>query len=106
MAALIAWALTGTGNVAIAFSILSDLAAGVPTVRKAFAHPASESASAFMASGCGATITLLTTAPGAWSFAHVAFPCYILVADVTLSTLILFPRQRRLVGAAGDEPRA
>lgn len=102
MAALIAWAMTGTGNVAIAFSILSDVAAGIPTVRKAFLHPASESAGAFMASGCGATITLLTTAPGAWSFATVAFPCYILLADGSLSTLILFRRSRRVV--EGNEP--
>lgn len=87
------------------FSILADLFGLVPTLRKAHRHPASESASAFVASGCGAAITLLTVSAGAWTFATVGFPFYILAADVTLSTLILAPRRGRERAAAGDQPR-
>ena len=103
LAALAAWGLTGAGDVAIVFSILSDLFGGVPTLRKAYTHPASESASAFVASGCGATLTLLTIQPGAWNFANFGFPLYILAADATLSILIVFRRPRRRVGAAREE---
>ncbi|HWE10969.1 MAG TPA: hypothetical protein VG325_16595 [Solirubrobacteraceae bacterium] len=104
LGALVAWAVTGTGDIAIVFSILSDLFGGIPTLHKAYTHPASESASAFVASGCGATITLLTIHPGAWNFANFGFPLYILAADATLSILILFPRPRRVAEVAGDEP--
>ncbi len=52
----------------------------------------------------GALITLLTVAPGAWIFANVGFPLYVLAADVTLSTILL-PRRRRVSAPAGDEPR-
>ncbi len=104
LAALVAWALTGTGNIAIVFSILADLFGLIPTLRKAHRDPQTESASAFLASGCGAVITLLTVAPGAWIFANVGFPLYVLAADVTLSTILL-PRRRRVSARAGDEPR-
>lgn len=106
LAALVAWGLTGTGNVAILFSILADLFGLIPTLRKAYRDPASESASAFVASGCGAAITLLTVS--VWTFANAAFALYILVADVTLSTLILGSRRRAgaAAGVEGPEPRS
>jgi hypothetical protein len=91
--ALIAWAITGTGDVAIAFSVLSDLAAAIPTLRKAFREPHTESAFVFIASGIGATITLLTIAH--WRLASFAFPLYIVLVDTTLATLILTPRRDR-----------
>ncbi len=104
VAALIAWGLTGTGNVAIMFSILADLFGLIPTLRKARRDPASESASAFVASGCGAAITLLTIS--IWTFANVGFVLYILVADVTLSALILGSRRRVGPAPGVDDPGA
>jgi hypothetical protein len=104
VAALIAWGVTGTGDVAILFSILADFFGLIPTLRKAYRDPESESASAFVASGCGSVITLLTVAPGNWTFANVGFPLYILAADLTLSSLILIPR-RRGPPAVADEHR-
>ncbi len=92
LAALGMWAVTGAGDVAIAFSILSDLWAAIPTLRKARRHPASESAKAFVFSLVGCVITLLTIKPGEWLFANYGFPVYILLIDTTLSTLILAPR--------------
>jgi hypothetical protein len=105
VAALVAWGLTGTGDVAIVFSILADLFGLIPTLRKARRDPASESASAFLASGCGSVITVITVPAHAWTFATVGFPLYILAADVTITWLILVPRHRRPASAAGDEPR-
>jgi hypothetical protein len=97
LAALAMWAVTGTGDVAIAFAILSDLWAAIPTVRKARTDPASESAKAFMFSAVACIITLLTIAPGDWVFANYGFPVYILLIDTTLTTLILAPRAQVLL---------
>jgi hypothetical protein len=92
VAALVAWAVTGTGDVAILFSILSDFFGAVPTVRKAYGDPQSESAIAFIGSGVGAGITLLTIRPHEWSFANFGFPAYILLAGTTIAALVLIPR--------------
>jgi hypothetical protein len=105
VAALIAWGVTDTGDVAILFSILADFFGLIPTLRKAYRDPESESASAFVASGCGAVITLLTVSLGDWTFANVGFPLYILGADVTLSSLILLPRHRGPSTAADEHGR-
>jgi hypothetical protein len=95
VAALVGWALTGRGNVAICLSILSDLLGAVPTLRKAYTHPGSESAGVFVGGAVGSTITLLAIRPDAWGFANFAFPLYILAIDLVLSSLILVPRLRR-----------
>lgn len=92
LVALVAWGITGTGDVAIAFSILSDLAAAVPTLRKAVRAPHTENAVVFVASGIGSAITLLTI--HAWRLASFAFPLYIVLVDVVLVTLIAAPRRR------------
>lgn len=96
VAALVAWAVTGRGDAAILFSILSDFFGAVPTVRKAYRRPQSESASAFIAGGLGAAITLLTIRR--WSFASAGFPAYIALAGSTMAVLILAPRTRSSVG--------
>ncbi len=50
LVALVMWRITGQGDVAIAFSVAADLLAGVPTIRKAYRDPASESWPAFACS--------------------------------------------------------
>lgn len=96
--ALIGWALTGAGDIAIAFSILADLFAAIPTVRKAYLRPATESAAAFLAMGLGAVVTLLTIKPDQWSFATAAFPMYIVVVTSVIGALVLRPG--RAVGSS------
>ena len=92
LAALAMWAITGRGEVAIAFSILADLWAGIPTLHKAHHRPESESAKAFVLSAVACVITLLTIPTDAWVLANYGFPIYILIMDITLSALILRPR--------------
>jgi hypothetical protein len=93
-AALGMWALTGRGDVAIAFAILSDLCAALPTLGKARRRPQSESPKAFVGGTIGAAILLLTIPPDEWAFAMFGFPLYILLIDATLLALILPPRSR------------
>jgi hypothetical protein len=87
-----AWQVTGKGNVAILFSLLADLLAGIPTVRKAYREPHTESWMAFLCSAISAGITLLTIT--SWTFASAAFPVYILAIATTMFVLVRFPHLR------------
>lgn len=99
--ALVAWAATGRGNVAILLSVLADFLAAIPTIRKAYRYPHTEHAAAFLSGVAGAAITLLTIQPEDWSFATVAFPAYILLDSGLIACLILLPRPARFA-VSGD----
>jgi hypothetical protein len=85
---LVLWYLTKSGNVAIAFSILADGLASLPTVVKSFNFPETESAWLYFASSISATITLLTVQ--VWDLATVGFPLYILIVTLVISALVQF----------------
>lgn len=90
--ALVAWAATGRGNVAILLSVLADFLAAIPTIRKAYRYPHTEHAVAFLSGVAGVAITLLTIKAEDWGFASVAFPAYILLDSGLIACLILVPR--------------
>ena len=96
--ALVAWRLTGDGNVAIALSILGDFLAAIPTVRKAHRTPETETWTAYFCSGLSAAITILTITT--WNFATAAFPVYILVMSTVMVLVVrLSPRGLRVPAA-------
>lgn len=82
------WIILREGNVAIIFAILADGLAFLPTLVKAFRHPESESPWAFMMGTVAALIALAVVTH--YDFKHLAFPVYILAADVVASLLIYF----------------
>ncbi|MBP6041515.1 hypothetical protein KA529_00655 [Candidatus Saccharibacteria bacterium] len=90
--AMIVWFLSGSGILAIIFSILADITAATPTARKAFKHPESESYIVFLFGFINAAIVLLTI--DTWTFATYAFPLYILLGTSVLITIIVFPRDK------------
>ena len=57
---LILWLLSKDANIAIVFAILSDSLAALPTIRKAYLYPETESANAFWGGTIGGLLTLLT----------------------------------------------
>jgi hypothetical protein len=85
---LILWQITHVGNVAIAFSVLSDGLAGVPTIVKAYKFPETENYKVFLMAGLNALITLLTI--DVWNFEHYGFPVYIFLNGFLLFSLIKF----------------
>jgi hypothetical protein len=87
--ALELWAATRQGDVAIAFAILADGLAAVPTVTKSWSHPETETAGTYLASGAGAVVTLLTVRD--WTFATCGFPVYVAAVCAVISALILVP---------------
>lgn len=78
---LILWLVTQTGLIAILFSIIADALAGVPTLRKIYKEPQSESYTLFAFGAVAAVITLLTIQD--WTFAAYGFPLYIFVLCTT-----------------------
>lgn len=98
LAALGGWAITRHGTIAIAFSILADFIAGIPTIKKAYTHPHTESASAFLGGWCNALIALLTIT--AWTFDNFGFPLYILTVNTIIIGFALFSPRRRTTAPA------
>jgi hypothetical protein len=91
---LILWKITGTGNLAIFFSIIADGLAAVPTIIKSFNYPETENSNAYLGSAIAALITILTVKE--WRFEQFAFPIYILVVCVLIFILIKFKPGKRL----------
>ncbi|MBL8121410.1 hypothetical protein JNM87_01535 [Candidatus Saccharibacteria bacterium] len=85
---LLLWWLTGEGNIAIVFSIAADFLGFLPTLTKSFTHPETESPWTFMFSEVATVLGLLTVTK--WDFEHVAFPVYILTANMFAIMFIYF----------------
>ena len=93
---LAVWLVTRQGLVAIAASIAADALAAVPTIRKAWLAPETESASAYLGGFVSGVITLLTVR--VVTAAEVAFPAYIVAIaglELGLVTARVGPRLRR-----------
>lgn len=90
--ALLAWAITKEGNVAIFLSILADALAGVPTLIKAYKHPETERSLVFLLGAASAGITLFTI--DTWNFANYGFPAYILVLLLTIAAVVTVGHRR------------
>ena len=83
LAALILWILTKNPNIAIIFSILSDGLAALPTLKKAWQFPETESGIIYIA----ALFNILTSfiALQGYSFSEIAFPIYNTLINIALS---------------------
>jgi len=85
---IIIWQITGEGNLAILFAILTDGFAAIPTVIKSYLKPETESSTIYLLGMINAVITMLTIK--AWDFAHWGFPVYIIGINIILYSLIKF----------------
>jgi hypothetical protein len=92
LAAVVLWTITGRGLVALVLSVVADFFAAVPTIKKSYRVPASESGYPFLFGVVAALITLLTIEE--WTLANSAFGIYVLFTDGLIAGLILFPDAR------------
>jgi hypothetical protein len=90
--ALIGWAVSGSAALAIAFSVGADFLAALPTIRKAYIDPASEAATPYAGGVAAGVIT--TAAVPTWDFKHLAFPAYVTVVCVVITSVVLIRRAR------------
>ncbi|MBI2039568.1 hypothetical protein HYT18_00670 [Candidatus Microgenomates bacterium] len=92
--ALMLWAITQIGNIAILFAILADGLAAVPTLIKSYKFPETENYQAFLFAGIAAIITILTLKD--YNFANIAFPIYIFSICSIFVLLIKFKLGKKL----------
>ncbi|MDB5178261.1 MAG: hypothetical protein JWN01_204 [Patescibacteria group bacterium] len=92
LVALALWVLTGKGLVAIVLSIAADLFAAIPTIKKSYQDPESESGFPFLVGAVAGIITLLTI--NVWTVSNSAFGVYVLLTDSLIAGLVLFPGLR------------
>jgi len=84
---IILWAVTRSGNVAIIFSIAADSLASIPTIRKSFTNPESESYVIYLLGIINAILTILTL--HIWNIAHIGYPIYIITVNSILVAAII-----------------
>ncbi len=88
----ILWAITDNPNLALLFSLLADLLAGIPTIIKSYRFPQSESWIAYAISAVGFGISLLAVQH--YNLETTAFVAYVFVLNFTLA--VLAARGRRV----------
>jgi hypothetical protein len=94
-ASVVLWYVTGDANVAIVFSVISDAAAAIPTILKAWKQPESESALPYTIGVFNAISSFAVAA--AWSFSELAFPTYLIAINILL-TLTVYNKKLRFRG--------
>lgn len=91
-AALVVWLVTRHGTPALIVSIGADFLAGLPTVRKSWVAPETETVTAYWTAAANAGITVLTL--NKFSTAEAAFPLFIL-GMASIQTVIVAGRMGR-----------
>lgn len=91
---LILWLITQVGNIAIAFSILADGLAAIPTIVKAYKYPDTEIVWPWIATAFGVVLALLTLRT--LNFANSGFIIYILIVNTLIFTLVQFKIGKKL----------
>lgn len=91
---ILLWYITKTGSAAIAFSILADGLAAIPTIVKSYHAPETENYKVYLLGATSAALTLLTIKT--WSFAYIGWPLYILVITSLITILVKFKLRKRL----------
>jgi len=92
--ALMLWGLTHEPDIAILFAILSDALAALPTMRKAWTHPETETPLAY-ATSLISVLTSFVVMPE-FTFSACAFPVYLLGCN----SIILLVLGRKKLGHA------
>lgn len=85
VAGIVMWAITDNPNLAIAFALLADLLAAIPTIIKCYKHPETESWAAYGVSTFGLFISLL--AIQSWNFQNAAFVVYLFIINAIMALL-------------------
>ncbi|MFA6280317.1 MAG: hypothetical protein WC612_05955 [Bdellovibrionales bacterium] len=92
LAALVLWAITKNPNIAILFAILSDGAAALPTIKKSWTHPESETIWVYLGASFSSSTGLYLAKD--MSFAEIAFPSYLIMLCGLIASLILIGKWR------------
>lgn len=84
--ALLIWYVSKSANLAITFSIISDVFATIPTALKAWRYPETETSGPFFAGVFNASTSYFAVTR--FTFASLAFPTYLFLVNLGLGLLI------------------
>lgn len=84
LSALALWLITDEPNLALAISIIGDLAGATPTIIKSWQFPESESALCYAICGFNSLTSFLFVTN--WNFEEIAYPIY----SILFNSLIIF----------------
>lgn len=101
-AGLLFWGFVNEPTAALISFVAADQIAALPTVRKAWIAPASESPRVFFLGFVNCTITLMTLKH--FTTAGVLFPGCILVTDLIIAMLVVTKVGRRFGGGSVAQP--
>jgi hypothetical protein len=96
LAGFVFWAFAKEPTVALVSFVCADQVAGLPTLRKSWLAPSTESARVFVMGSINCVITVMTLK--AITTAGVLFPGCVAISDLILSTLIISCAGPRLRG--------
>lgn len=85
VAGILLWAMTDRPNLAILFSLLADILAGIPTLIKSYRHPQSESWIAYAISAFGFGISFLSVQTH--NFENTTFVAYLFLLNGAFAVL-------------------
>ena len=89
---VVCWAVSSDARYALVFAIFADALAAIPTFRKSFTNPESES---WIQYSCLTTSSLITLASlQVWSFANYGWAVYLALLGAGLTTLIVVRGRR------------
>ena len=80
--ALVVYVITNKFGISIVFAILSDGLAAIPTIRKSWEFPESESAISYIAGIISNTLALLVIKN--WSFSIYSFSLYLIIINIII----------------------
>lgn len=90
--ALVLWQTTQQPSIAILFAILSDGLAAVPTLKKSWTNPETETPIAYIGGAIAPASSFLVIQT--WAFSEVAFPAYLFAISFTIALTIYCRRPR------------
>ncbi|MCX6739779.1 MAG: hypothetical protein NTZ49_00945 [Candidatus Parcubacteria bacterium] len=84
--ALILWGITKEPSIAIIFAIASDGFAAVPTIIKSWKYPKTETVTPYITGLLNSSTSF--AAITVWNFSSVAFPVYLVIINILLSSYV------------------
>lgn len=91
---LVVWLASSQPTVGLVAQVVADSVAALPTLRKAWMSPASESAAVFYAGAANGGITLLTL--DQWTTAGALFPLAIFLVDIVIGVVVSYEVGKKL----------
>jgi hypothetical protein len=82
LCALILWMSVHEPVLALAFAIISDVFASLPTLIKSWTHPESESSGTYVGGLCNGLAAFFVPQP--WTFSSIGFPAYVAAQEIII----------------------